>query len=203
MVHASSYAIFKSWEVFLIKTCKCSLNVKIEIDTLPDIIPDYKLFWLDSRTAFLFKTMSLLCIAYICRIVSSSNMAYWVGNQIFCQKVTVHIVYSVKGESGKCLSSKFGRNQCLYLNKRYISRKSLTSALIWHPESGRGTIMRAWPCHRRQRVKNPFRGHKIQQNILFAASGRDALLMMPRPLSGCQIKAEIKGFLLMYCLFLY
>ena len=26
---------------------------------------------------------------------------------------------------------------------------------------------------------------------------------MPNPLSGCQIKAEIKGFLLMYCLFLY
>ena len=26
---------------------------------------------------------------------------------------------------------------------------------------------------------------------------------MPRPLSGCQIKAEIKGFLLMYHLFLY
>ena len=40
-------------------------------------------------------------------------------------------------------------------------------------------------------VKNPFRGHKIQQNMLFAVRGRDALLMMPRPLSGCQIKAEI------------
>ena len=26
---------------------------------------------------------------------------------------------------------------------------------------------------------------------------------MPRPLSGCQIKAEIKGFLLVYRLFLY
>ena len=39
--------------------------------------------------------------------------------------------------------------------------------------------------------------------MLFAARGRDALLMMPRPLSGCQIKAEIQGFLLMYRLFLY
>ena len=38
--------------------------------------------------------------------------------------------------------------------------------------------------------------------MLFAARGRDALLMMPRPLSGCQIKAEIQGFLLMYSLFL-
>ena len=155
MVHASSYAIFKSWEVFLIKTCKCSLNVKIEIDTLPDIIPDYKLFWLDSRTAFLFKTMSLLCIAYICRIVSSSNMAYWVGNQIFCQKVTVHTVYSVKGESGKCLSSKFGRNQCLYYSKRYISKKPLISALISHLESDCSSKIDFWRGHRSQRVKNP------------------------------------------------
>ena len=39
--------------------------------------------------------------------------------------------------------------------------------------------------------------------MLFAARGRGALLIMPRPLLGCQIKAEIKGFLLMYRLFLY
>ena len=37
--------------------------------------------------------------------------------------------------------------------------------------------------------------------MLFVARGRGALLIMPRPLSGCQIKAEIKGFLLMYRLF--
>ena len=39
--------------------------------------------------------------------------------------------------------------------------------------------------------------------MLFAARGRGILLIMPRPLSGCQIKAEIQGFLLMYRLFLY
>ena len=39
--------------------------------------------------------------------------------------------------------------------------------------------------------------------MLFAASGRAAFLIMPRPLLGYQIKAEIKGFPLMYCLFLY
>ena len=33
--------------------------------------------------------------------------------------------------------------------------------------------------------------------------GCHALLIMPRPLSGCQIKAEIKGFLLRYRLFQY
>ena len=101
------------------------------------------------------------------------------------------------------LTSRFWKNQSWYWNKRYLSRKPLISALIWHPESGRGIILRAWPCHRRQRVKNRPRAHKIQQNILFAARGRGALLMMPRPLSGCQIKVEIKGFQLMYCLFLY
>ena len=37
--------------------------------------------------------------------------------------------------------------------------------------------------------------------MLFAARRRGALLIMPRPLSGCQIKAETKGFLLVYRLF--
>ena len=37
----------------------------------------------------------------------------------------------------------------------------------------------------------------------FTARGRGILLIMPRPLLGCQIKAEIKGFLLMYRLFRY
>ena len=39
--------------------------------------------------------------------------------------------------------------------------------------------------------------------MLFAASGHGAILIMPRPLLGCHIKAEIKGFLLRYRLFLY
>ena len=39
--------------------------------------------------------------------------------------------------------------------------------------------------------------------MLFAARGHGGLLVEPCPLSGSQIKAEIKGFLLMYCLFLY
>ena len=42
------------------------------------------------------------------------------------------------------------------------------------------------------------RAHKIQQNMLFMASRRGTILMMPRQLLECQIKAEIKGFLLMY-----
>ena len=39
--------------------------------------------------------------------------------------------------------------------------------------------------------------------MLFAARGRDGLLVEPRPLLGSQIKAEIMGFLLMYRMFLY
>ena len=39
--------------------------------------------------------------------------------------------------------------------------------------------------------------------MLFAARGRGGLLIIPRPLLGCQIKAEIKGFLLMYGLIQY
>ena len=39
--------------------------------------------------------------------------------------------------------------------------------------------------------------------MLFAAGERGGLLVKPRPLSGNQIKAEIKGFPMMYHLFLY
>ena len=39
--------------------------------------------------------------------------------------------------------------------------------------------------------------------MLFAPYGGGTPMILPRPLSGCQIKAEIKGFLLMYRLFLY
>ena len=38
---------------------------------------------------------------------------------------------------------------------------------------------------------------------LIAARGLGALLIKPRPLLGCQIKADIKGFLLRYRLFLF
>ena len=37
----------------------------------------------------------------------------------------------------------------------------------------------------------------------FRAGGRSSLMVMPRPLSGCQIKAKIKDFLLRYRLLLY
>ena len=104
----------------------------------------------------------------------------------------------VKVNSGKSLGPNFGRIQCWHCNKRYFSRKSLISALIWHPESGCGTIRRLSRPHRRQEVKNPPRGP-----MLFAARGRGALLVMPRPFWGCQIKAEIQGFLLRYRLFLH
>ena len=53
-------------------------------------------------------------------------------------------VQGVEVKSGKSLSSKFGKNQCLYWNKRYTRRKPLISALIWNPESGRGIKKRAW-----------------------------------------------------------
>ena len=133
------------------------------------------------------------CSQNMCRdmVFSASNSLHNLGGQKWS------CLQGVKVNSGKSLGSKFGRIQCLHCNKRYLSRKSLISALIWHPESGCGTIRRLPRPHRRQEVKNPPRGP-----MLFAARGRDALLMMPRPLSRCQIKAEIKGFLLMYRLFL-
>jgi hypothetical protein len=79
----------------------------------------------------------------------------------------------------------------------------LILALIWHPESACIFKIDFYRVHRGQKVKNTPRGHKIQQNMLFAARGRGALLIVPRPLLGCQIEAEIQGFLLMYRFFQY
>ena len=50
-------------------------------------------------------------------------------------------VQGVKVYSGKSLSSKIGGKQYLYCSKRYLSRKSLISALICHPKSGCGITM--------------------------------------------------------------
>ena len=94
-----------------------------------------------------------------------TNFRYW-GTYCECTDCLPFTLQGVKGESGKSLSSKFGKNQCLYWNKLYISRKLMMSAFIWHPERGRGIIMRAWLCHRGQRVKNPLHPPKIQQNML-------------------------------------
>ena len=63
--------------------------------------------------------------------------------------------------------------------------------LEWHYQEG------PTPSRRKKPFFTP------RPTIFFAPRGRDALLIMPRPLLGCQIKAEIKDFLLRYCLFLY
>ena len=69
----------------------------------------------------------------------------------------------------------------------------MTVALKWFPRD----VIEA------KESKNLQAPVKNQQIMLFAVGGRGALLVVPRPLLGCQIKAEIQGFLLMYRLFLY
>ena len=68
-------------------------------------------------------------------------------DQVAMQEI---LVQGVKGESGKCLSSKFGKNQCFYCNKRYISKKPLISALISHLESDCSSKIDFWRGHRSQ-----------------------------------------------------
>jgi hypothetical protein len=109
--------------------------------------------------------------------------------------------YVVQGAivvSGKRFKLIFWKNHWYYWNKQYLSRKPLISALIWHPKRGRGIIMRLPRPPALKGVKNPPR-----PPMLFTTRRCGALLIMPHPFSGCQIKAEIKGFLLTYCLFLY
>ena len=114
-------------------------------------------------------------------------------------------MFFVQGASDKTrimLTSRLWKNQCWYWKKRYLSRKPLISALIWHPESGLGIIRR---LPRPLAVKSIFcwilrpRGGFLTLCLLWHGH---ALLILPRPLSGCQIKAEIKGFLLRHRLLL-
>ena len=62
---------------------------------------------------------------------------------------------------------------------------------VWHYQEG------ATPARREK--------HRCAwgKKVINRAGGHGSLMIMPHPLSGCQIKAEIKGFLLMYRLFLY
>ena len=57
-------------------------------------------------------------------------------------KVGVQGAEVISGIQGLSISWK---NHCWYWNKPYISRKHCISAFIWHPESGRGIIMRLPP----------------------------------------------------------
>ena len=63
-----------------------------------------------------------------------------------------------------------------------------------------------WAWHH-QEGATPYRREKHRsawgKKSCSMARGRDSLMLMPRPLSRCQIKAEIQGFLLMHRLFLY
>ena len=110
-------------------------------------------------------------------------------------------VQGVKVYSGKSLSSKIGRNQCLYWTKRYLSRKPLISALIWHSKSGRGFTRRP---PRPLAVKSIFcwilwvRGGFLTSWLLWPLQKS---ILKIQALSGCNIKAKTKGFLLVYRLF--
>ena len=82
----------------------------------------------------------------------------------------------------------------LLVQKQTIHQQKALDLSYLEPEGqGQGIIMRAWQCHRKQRVKNPPRTCK-KSKMLFAARGRDALLIMPRPLSGSQIKLRSRAF---------
>ena len=60
----------------------------------------------------------------------------------------------------------------LLLQKQTLHQQKALNLSYLEPEvQGRGITMWAWRCHRRQRVKNPKRGHNIQQNMLLRRDG--------------------------------
>ena len=84
--------------------------------------------------------------------------------------------------------SIFWKNHKQYINKQYLSRKPRISALIWHPKNRRGIIRRA----PRLLAAKSIGARKGFLTLCLLWHGH-ALMIMPRPLSGYQIKAEIKG----------
>ena len=96
--------------------------------------------------------------------------------------------------------SVFWNNQCLCRNKRYISRKPLISALIWHLKVG---LALSWGRH----TLSPQNAYFVEFHG--SADGFWLLfwlldfydLSRIQSLSGCHFKAEYQGFLLRYSLF--
>ena len=77
-------------------------------------------------------------------LMSIFNFFEIIKNRITVQVFFAVAVQGVKVNSGKSLSSKFGRIQCLYCNKRYISRKLLMSA-VWKQKDK--DVAESWGCH--------------------------------------------------------
>ena len=114
-------------------------------------------------------------------------------------------IQGVKVYSGKSLSSKFGRNQCLYWTKRNIHKqKKILQQKVLDLSFDLAPWKWMWHYHEAATPSCPrITFFTPRWPTLIAARGLGALLIKPRPLLGCQIKAEIKGFLLRYCLFLF
>ena len=79
------------------------------------------------------------------------------------------------------------QKQTLQQQKAIWSLNDKGGALSW----GRGNVIED------KKSKTLHAPVKNQQKMLFAVRRRGTLIIMPRPLSGCQIKAEIQTFLLM------
>ena len=113
-------------------------------------------------------------------------------------QLQLHQSQGVKGKSGKTFVFKIWKETLLVKKQQIPKQKVLdlsfnlaTWKWAWHYHKS------ATPSCPRKTFFTPW-GH-----MLFAASRHRAIQIMPSPFLGCQIKAEIKGFLLMYLLFLY
>ena len=112
-------------------------------------------------------------------------------SEIYIQGVTVCIFR-------KIFEFKIWKEPILVLKQTIPQQKDLDHSFNLAPWK------KAWYYHEAATPSCPkITFFTLRAPMLFASRGRGALLVTPRPLSGCQIKAEIKGFLLMYCLFLY
>ena len=92
----------------------------------------------------------------------------------------------------------------LLVQKQTLHQQKALDISYLEPEGqGRGIIMRAWQCHRRQRVKKPPSTCKKSTKNAFCAKWAWHPHDTATPLCFQFQIAEIQSFLLMYCLFLY
>ena len=120
---------------------------------------------------------------------------FWFLVSFSCSR---HVYTGCKSRIRKMFEFKIWKKPMLVLKQTIHQQKDLDFSFnlapwkwVWHHQDAATPSRRE--KHRSARGKKSF----------CVAGGQGSLMIMPRPLSGCQIKAKIKDFLLMYPLFQY
>ena len=167
------------------------------------------------RGSLLLRSVSLLLLYYYHPACSRRNFVKDTGRRRSVATTNAMSFFLVSGLSVKILFILLLGTGCVRQNENHANFKIVKKPLLVRIQTipqqkaldlsfNLAPWKWAWPYQEAatpSRPTIPF--FTPRAPMLFAARGRGTLLILPRPLLGCQMKAEIQGFLLMYSLFLY